>query len=78
MKLQMLVCILKQSIVFFGPFMLNKPGGLKWSKTVYGEGGETGNREDHINEQIIDKMNQNGEKCEKFLLVSSFIQKFQW
>ncbi|PON81401.1 Ribosomal protein [Trema orientale] len=42
---------------FLWPFMLNKPvGGLKGLKKVYKEGGEAGNREDHINE-LIDKMN---------------------
>ncbi|GMN49909.1 hypothetical protein TIFTF001_019080 [Ficus carica] len=46
----------KEVTRFLWPFMLNKPGGLKGSKTVYKLGGETGNREEHINE-LIDQMN---------------------
>ncbi|XP_060969188.1 large ribosomal subunit protein uL30z-like [Cannabis sativa] len=47
----------KEVAHFLYPFMLNKPqGGLKGIKKVYKDGGESGNREDHINE-LIDKMN---------------------
>ncbi|RDX71443.1 60S ribosomal protein L7-1, partial [Mucuna pruriens] len=47
----------KEVIRFMWPFELNKPAeGLKGSKTLYKEGGDTGNREDLINE-LINKMN---------------------
>ncbi|XP_024018655.1 60S ribosomal protein L7-1 [Morus notabilis] len=46
----------KEVTHFLWPFLLNKPKGLKGSKTVYKLGGEAGNREDHINE-LIDEMN---------------------
>jgi len=47
----------KEVVKFMWPFVLNKPAeGLKGSKTLYKEGGDTGNREDLINE-LIDKMN---------------------
>lgn len=47
----------KEVTSFLWPLMLNKPeGGLKGLKKVFKEGGEAGNREDHINE-LIDKMN---------------------
>lgn len=42
---------------FLFPFQLNKPeGGLKGTKTLYKQGGDSGNREDHINE-LISQMN---------------------
>ncbi|XP_054814329.1 60S ribosomal protein L7-1 [Prosopis cineraria] len=42
---------------FLWPFELSKPAdGLRGSKTLYKDGGDTGNREDLINE-LIDKMN---------------------
>ncbi|XP_014491117.1 60S ribosomal protein L7-1 [Vigna radiata var. radiata] len=47
----------KEVVRFMWPFVLNKPAeGLKGSKTLFKEGGDTGNREDLINE-LIDKMN---------------------
>lgn len=42
---------------FLWPFELNKPAdGLRGSKTAYKDGGDTGNREDLINE-LVNKMN---------------------
>ncbi|KAI9074471.1 hypothetical protein K1719_043590 [Acacia pycnantha] len=42
---------------FLWPFELNKPAdGLRGSKALYKDGGDTGNREDLINE-LINKMN---------------------
>jgi large subunit ribosomal protein L7e len=43
---------------FLYPFKLNKPaeGGLQGTKTLYKHGGDTGNRDDQINE-LISKMN---------------------
>ncbi|XP_015871925.2 large ribosomal subunit protein uL30z [Ziziphus jujuba] len=47
----------KEVTAFLCPFILSKPEGvLRGSKTVYKEGGDTGNREDEINE-LISKMN---------------------
>lgn len=47
----------KEVTSFLWPFALSKPqSGLQGSKTVYKQGGDTGNREDNINE-LIDKMN---------------------
>ncbi|OWM81866.1 60S ribosomal protein L7-2-like [Punica granatum] len=47
----------KEVTRFLWPFALNKPeGGLQKTKRLFRDGGETGNREDHINE-LIDKMN---------------------
>ncbi|KAK9944801.1 hypothetical protein M0R45_010351 [Rubus argutus] len=47
----------KQGASFLWPFALNKPEvGLKGVKALYKEGGDTGNREDKINE-LISKMN---------------------
>ncbi|KAL2320518.1 hypothetical protein Fmac_029487 [Flemingia macrophylla] len=47
----------KEVVRFIWPFELNKPAeGLKGSKTLFKDGGDTGNREDLINE-LIDKMN---------------------
>lgn len=47
----------KEVVKFMWPFELNKPAdGLKGSKTSYKDGGDTGNREDLINE-LINKMN---------------------
>jgi large subunit ribosomal protein L7e len=47
----------KEVSSFLWPFSLNKPeGGLQRTKKLYKDGGETGNREDHINE-LINKMN---------------------
>lgn len=47
----------KEVTAFLCPFILNKPEGvLRGSKIVYKEGGDTGNREDEINE-LISKMN---------------------
>ncbi|CAJ1919605.1 unnamed protein product [Sphenostylis stenocarpa] len=47
----------QEVVRFMWPFALNKPAeGLKGSKTLYKEGGDTGNREDLINE-LMDKMN---------------------
>ena len=47
----------KEVTSFLWPFALNKPGGgLQGSKALYKDGGDTGNREDLINE-LIDKMN---------------------
>ncbi|KAK3183809.1 hypothetical protein Dsin_031095 [Dipteronia sinensis] len=46
----------KEVITFLGPFFLNKPEGLLGKKQPYKDGGEAGNREDHINE-LIEKMN---------------------
>ncbi|KAK9922986.1 hypothetical protein M0R45_031422 [Rubus argutus] len=47
----------KRQPVFLWPFALNKPEvGLKGVKARYKEGGDTGNREDKINE-LISKMN---------------------
>ncbi|KAI4357138.1 hypothetical protein L6164_001105 [Bauhinia variegata] len=47
----------KDVVRFLWPFQLNKPAeGLKGSKTLYKDGGDTGNREDLINE-LINKMN---------------------
>lgn len=47
----------KEVTRFLWPFMLNKPvEGLKGLKKTYEQGGESGNREDQINE-LIDKMN---------------------
>ncbi|KAI4297645.1 hypothetical protein L6164_037527 [Bauhinia variegata] len=47
----------KDAVRFLWPFQLNKPTeGLKGSKTLYKDGGDTGNREDMINE-LINKMN---------------------
>lgn len=47
----------KEVVKFMWPFELNKPGeGLKGSKALFKEGGDTGNREELINE-LIDKMN---------------------
>ncbi|XP_020219021.1 60S ribosomal protein L7-1 [Cajanus cajan] len=47
----------KEVVSFMWPFELKKPAeGLKGSKTLYKDGGDTGNREDHINE-LINKMN---------------------
>ncbi|RZB47492.1 60S ribosomal protein L7-1 isoform C [Glycine soja] len=47
----------KEVARFMWPFELNKPAeGLKGSKTIFKEGGDTGNREDLINE-LINKMN---------------------
>ncbi|XP_002527311.2 60S ribosomal protein L7-1 [Ricinus communis] len=42
---------------FLGPFALSKPkGGLQGKKALFKDGGDTGNREDKIND-LIDKMN---------------------
>ncbi|KAK7336302.1 hypothetical protein VNO77_16838 [Canavalia gladiata] len=47
----------KEIVRFLWPFQLNKPiEGLKGSKALYKDGGDTGNREDLINE-LINKMN---------------------
>lgn len=47
----------KEVTSFLWPFKLNKPeGGLQGKKKVYKEGGDTGNREDHINDLLV-KMN---------------------
>ncbi|XP_057970206.1 large ribosomal subunit protein uL30y-like [Malania oleifera] len=47
----------KEVTHFLWPFTLNKPeGALHGKKMLYKEGGDTGNREDHINE-LISKMN---------------------
>lgn len=47
----------KEVASFLYPFKLNKPeGGLQGTKTLYKQGGDTGNREDQINE-LISKMN---------------------
>ncbi|TKY62853.1 60S ribosomal protein L7-1 [Spatholobus suberectus] len=47
----------KEVVRFMWPFELNKPAeGLKGSKTLFKDGGDTGNREDLINE-LINKMN---------------------
>ncbi|KAJ7962772.1 60S ribosomal protein L7 [Quillaja saponaria] len=47
----------KEVVTFLWPFALNKPeNGLRASKTLYKDGGDTGNREDHIND-LINKMN---------------------
>ncbi|KAK7243659.1 hypothetical protein RIF29_38467 [Crotalaria pallida] len=44
-------------VKFLWPFQLNKPAeGLKGSKTLYKDGGDTGDREDLINE-LLNKMN---------------------
>jgi large subunit ribosomal protein L7e len=43
-------------IRFLGPFALNKPEGLQGSKKRFKDGGDTGNREDGIND-LISKMN---------------------
>ncbi|KAM7257147.1 hypothetical protein ACFE04_012888 [Oxalis oulophora] len=39
-------------IRFLGPFALNKPEGLRGSKKRFKDGGDTGNREDDINDLI--------------------------
>ncbi|KAJ1375370.1 Ribosomal protein L7, eukaryotic [Sesbania bispinosa] len=47
----------KEVVRFLWPFELNKPAeGLKGSKSLYKDGGDTGNREELINE-LINKMN---------------------
>ena len=47
----------KEAASFLWPFALNKPeAGLKGVKALYKQGGDTGNREDKINE-LISKMN---------------------
>ncbi|KAF8389195.1 hypothetical protein HHK36_025888 [Tetracentron sinense] len=47
----------KEAIGFLWPFSLNKPeGDLQGKKKPYKDGGDAGNREDHINE-LISKMN---------------------
>ncbi|KAE8022342.1 hypothetical protein FH972_008147 [Carpinus fangiana] len=47
----------KEVTNFLYPFNLNKAeGGLQGTKTLYKQGGDTGNREDQINE-LISKMN---------------------
>ncbi|KAA8541977.1 hypothetical protein F0562_023129 [Nyssa sinensis] len=47
----------KEVSSFLCPFMLNKPEkALQGKKRLYKDGGDTGNREDHINE-LISKMN---------------------
>ncbi|KAK4796169.1 hypothetical protein SAY86_028495 [Trapa natans] len=46
----------KEVTNFLWPFSLNKPEGLQKTKRLYKDGGEAGNREDHINE-LMDKMN---------------------
>ncbi|KAF7822764.1 60S ribosomal protein L7-1 [Senna tora] len=47
----------KEVANFLWPFELNKPAeGLRGSKILYKDGGDTGNREDLINE-LINKMN---------------------
>ncbi|XP_061346133.1 large ribosomal subunit protein uL30y-like, partial [Gastrolobium bilobum] len=47
----------KEVVKFMWPFELNKPAdGLKGSKTLYKDGGDTGSREDLINE-LINRMN---------------------
>ncbi|GAB4850490.1 hypothetical protein Ancab_029796 [Ancistrocladus abbreviatus] len=47
----------KEVTGFLWPFRLNKPeNGLHGKKNLFKDGGDSGNREDHINE-LIDKMN---------------------
>ncbi|KAF2321497.1 hypothetical protein GH714_000139 [Hevea brasiliensis] len=47
----------KEITNFLGPFALSKPkGGLQGKRASYKDGGDTGNREDEIND-LIDKMN---------------------
>ncbi|OIW01390.1 hypothetical protein TanjilG_10820 [Lupinus angustifolius] len=47
----------EEVVKFLWPFELNKPAeGLRGSKTLFKDGGDTGNREDLINE-LINKMN---------------------
>ncbi|XP_020978881.1 60S ribosomal protein L7-3-like [Arachis ipaensis] len=47
----------KEVIRLMWPFELNKPvGGLTGSKTLFKDGGDSGNREDLINE-LVSKMN---------------------
>lgn len=47
----------KEITTFLGPFALSKPkGGLQGKKAPYKDGGDTGNREDEIND-LIEKMN---------------------
>ncbi|KAG6627625.1 hypothetical protein I3843_Q036100 [Carya illinoinensis] len=46
----------KEVTKFLYPFKLKKPEGLLGSKMLYKQGGDTGNREDQINE-LISKMN---------------------
>ncbi|XP_061369109.1 large ribosomal subunit protein uL30z [Gastrolobium bilobum] len=47
----------KEVVYFLWPFDLDKPAeGLKGSKTLFKDGGDTGNRQDLINE-LINKMN---------------------
>lgn len=48
----------KEVANFLYPFKLNQPaeGGLQGTKTLYKHGGDTGNRDDQINE-LISKMN---------------------
>ncbi|XP_044495021.1 60S ribosomal protein L7-1-like [Mangifera indica] len=47
----------KEVIKFLGPFLLSKPeGGLLGKKQRFKDGGESGNREDQIND-LISKMN---------------------
>ena len=47
----------KEVVRFLWPFELNKPEeGLRGSKALFKDGGDTGNREDLINE-LISKMN---------------------
>ncbi|KAK9938888.1 hypothetical protein M0R45_015602 [Rubus argutus] len=46
-----------EGVSFLWPFALNKPEvGLKGVKALYKQGGDTGNREDKINE-LMSKMN---------------------
>lgn len=52
----------KEITTFLGPFALSKPkGGLQGKKAPYKDGGDTGNREDEIND-LIEKMNWDEEK----------------
>lgn len=47
----------KKVINFLGPFLLSKPeGGFLGKKQRFKDGGESGNREDQIND-LISKMN---------------------
>ncbi|KAJ0008495.1 hypothetical protein Pint_30290 [Pistacia integerrima] len=46
----------KEVIKFLGPFLLSKPGGFLGKKQRFKDGGESGDREDQIND-LISKMN---------------------
>ena len=47
----------REILNFLGPFSLNKPKeGLQGKRALFKDGGDTGNRENQIND-LIDKMN---------------------